>query len=146
MKSFQLYLVVHGMGLRSFITSSISPLLKFHRNLGEFPCVRNCAPADVQENFGGNLGMILRNFRSGIVRGFKSYSAQHRKIPFVQIQKKGLCRGVGIAPFSIKCVRVWRDYNGFPPVAPPSEPSLPVSSSPPVLSLLAEVALSSSML
>ena len=42
------------------------PLLKFHRNLGEFPFVRNCAPKDAQENFGGNLGVILRNFRNGI--------------------------------------------------------------------------------
>ena len=125
---------------------SISPLLKSHRNLGEFPFVRNCAPAVAQENFGETLGMILRNFRSGIVGDFKSCGAQRRKNSFVQIQKRGLCRGVGIAPFSIKCVLVWRDYNGFPPVAPPSEPSLPVSSSPPVFSSLMEVALSSSML
>ena len=38
--------------------------------------MRNCAPKDAHENFGGTFGVILRNFRIDIVRGFKSYSAQ----------------------------------------------------------------------
>jgi len=56
-----------------------SPFLNIRRSSGAVPFVRNCAPMDAQEKFGGTLGTFQRKFRSGKMEKMGQICAERYK-------------------------------------------------------------------
>ena len=56
-----------------------SPFLNIRRSSGAVPFVRNCAPIDAQEKFGGTLGTFQQNFRSGKMEKMGQMCAERYK-------------------------------------------------------------------